>query len=108
MDLIRRSRIFLEGLIEQWTGNLTRFDLFYEECAPTECIYIIPAQRSRLAALLLLISICGGLNQVLRWFSLLIIQMAFYIKKQYRHRREQGKCMFVFERKCEEDDIILS
>ena len=82
-----------EALLEQWNGNLTRFDLFYEECAPKECIYIIQSRRSRLAALLLLISICGGLNQVLRWFALVVFQIIFYLTYLYRHQRGQGKCL---------------
>ena len=80
-----------EALLERWTGDLARFDLFYHECAPTECTYLIQSERSRLAALLLLLSVCGGLNQVLRWFSLLFVQIFVFIRGRYRHRRLRGK-----------------
>lgn len=89
------EELLKEALLEQWTGELTRFDLFYEECAPTECIYLIESQRPQLAAFLLLISICGGLNKVLRWTSWLLLQMIFYVRNRYRHRRDQGKLMLI-------------
>lgn len=81
--------LFEEALLERWTGNLTRFDLFYQECAPKECTYVIRSERSRLVALLLLVSICGGLNKVLRWFSSLFLRMIFFLGNRYLRRRDQ-------------------
>ena len=89
-----------QALLEQWTGDLTRFDLFYEECAPSECTYLIQSQRSRLAALLLLISICGGLNKLLRWFSLIMLRLVFYLRNRYRHQRDRGKMILMFMMRC--------
>lgn len=80
-----------EALLERWTGNLTRFDLLYQECAPIECTHLIQSQWSRLAASLLLTSICSGLNVVLRWSSFLFLRMGFYLIDRYRHQRDQGK-----------------
>lgn len=34
------------ALLERWTGNLTRFGLFYQECALRKCIYLIQSRRS--------------------------------------------------------------
>ena len=45
--------------------NATRFDLFYKQCAPMSCSYTISQRRDLVVILLLLISICGGLNEIL-------------------------------------------
>ena len=81
--------LFEKVLIEQWTGNTTRFDLFYEQCAPRECTYIIKAKRSPLAALLVLLSICSGLNRILRWVTSFTLLLGFFIIDKYRHHYQQ-------------------
>ena len=81
-----------EVLIEKWRGNTTRFDLFYEQCAPRECTYTITAKRSPLAALLVLISISSGLNRILRWISSFSLLLGFLIIDKYRrHYQQQSK-----------------
>ena len=93
-------QLLAEALLEDWDGNLTRFDLFYEQCAPKECNYLIKSERPHLTAFLLLISICGGLNRILRWFTLLLILSIFYVTHSCHHRRRQGKHLLLVHETC--------
>ena len=88
---LRFQDILAEASLEEWTGDLTRFDLFYGECAPKECTYVIQSRRDRVTAFLLLVSICGGLNHLLRWFTLIVFLILSYVRDRHRYRREQGK-----------------
>ena len=47
------------------TRNETHFDLFYNQCAPISCSYTISQRRDLVVVILLLISICGGLKEIL-------------------------------------------
>lgn len=59
-DLI--NELFIENL----TQNDTTFDLFYEQCSPMACSYRIRKRRETIAAVVLLVTVCGGINRGLR------------------------------------------
>lgn len=81
-----------EILIESWIGNRSRFDLFFKQCAPTFCSYTIDDRYSRITALLLLASICGGLNRALRLLVPVLVLIVFNTIDTYRNRLpDQGK-----------------
>ncbi|CAF1355935.1 unnamed protein product [Adineta ricciae] len=61
-DLLRQM------FLETSTTNNTDFKQFYEACAPSSCSYTIKQRRDAFVLLLLFISICGGLNRILRIF----------------------------------------
>ncbi|CAF2752496.1 unnamed protein product [Rotaria sp. Silwood2] len=71
--------------IETWNTNNTRFDLFYEQCAPISCSYTIVEQRGMIIALLLIISILSGLNKLLRLIVPIIINIVFFLRRKWRN-----------------------
>ncbi|CAF3324431.1 unnamed protein product [Rotaria sp. Silwood2] len=80
-----------ELLIETWTNDIFRFDLFYTLCAPLSCSYTIDEKYPLFVALLLLISICGGLNRALRLFLPALINLShFSLEKYYNRNRTKG------------------
>ena len=52
--------------VESAMNESVAFDTFYSECAPLSCSYKMVRRREILVALLLFISVCGGLNRGLR------------------------------------------
>src|SRR5690349_15445324 len=78
----RFGNILLESLLREmlmktWIGNDTRFDQFYNKCAPISCSYTI-VQRRNIIVVLLLISIYSGLTQGRRIFVPLIGKFIFF------------------------------
>ena len=67
------------------------FSLYYCQCAPSSCSYTVVKRRDLLVVLLLLISICGGLNRILR-----ILVHAFgkfiYFLIDWRQNHEADHC----------------
>ena len=67
------------------------FSLYYCQCAPSSCSYTVVKRRDLLVVLLLLISICGGLNRILR-----ILVHAFgkfiYFLIDWRQNHEDDQC----------------
>ncbi|CAF2745892.1 unnamed protein product [Rotaria sp. Silwood2] len=71
-----------------------RYDLFYSECAPISCSYTEYGRRNIVAAVLLLISVCGGLNRGLRLLVPLIGKLILILIKKWRNRNiVDGKCI---------------
>ena len=76
------SKIF----IEEWIVDETHFDRFYVECAPISCSYTVYEYRSILAAILIIIAICGGLNKGLRIMVLFLGKTIFIIIDKWKNR----------------------
>jgi hypothetical protein len=81
-----------EMFIETWIRNDTHFDQFYNECAPISCSYTIIQRRDIIVVLFLLISICGGLKEVLRilvpaFFKLIFFFMDWWKNRDTQHRK---------------------
>ncbi|CAF4517777.1 unnamed protein product [Rotaria sp. Silwood2] len=73
-----------EMLIESWTSDVSRFDLFYSQCQPKSCSYVIDARYPRFVALLILISICGGLNRGFRLPIPMINRVKHFLARVYQ------------------------
>ena len=63
---ISMGELIREMFIEEWINKNASFEHFYAACAPVSCSYTIVQRRSTLVIMLLLISVCSGLNQGLR------------------------------------------
>ena len=93
-----KLEILLDAVfIESWAGNISRFDLFYERCRPRSCSYTVHDQYSPIRALILLISICGGLNKALRLLLPIGVKISCNVISKYRHRhRHQNIGKYIF------------
>ncbi|CAF2844404.1 unnamed protein product [Rotaria sp. Silwood2] len=67
--------------------NETHFDLFYDQCAPATCSYRITKRRNIIVAILLLMSICGGLNRGLQILLPLICKIVFFCIDKWKTRK---------------------
>ncbi|CAF3327622.1 unnamed protein product [Rotaria sp. Silwood2] len=90
------SDLLNEMLLENVTISDQHFDVYYSECAPISCSYTINGVRNITSAVLLFISVCGGLNQGLRivvpWIGMLI----FILIEKWRNRKTaRGKHTFL-------------
>ena len=65
------------------------FSSFYNQCAPSSCSYTVVQRRDLLVVLVLLISICGGLNKLLRILVRLFSKVIFFLVDWWKHRDEQ-------------------
>ena len=65
--------------------NETRFDLFYKQCAPISCSYTTSKRRDLVVILLLLISICGGLNEILHILVHAFGKSTFFLIDWWNH-----------------------
>jgi hypothetical protein len=77
--------------LETWISNDTHFDQFYSQCAPTSCSYTTRQRRDLLVVLLLLISICGGLNRILRILVQGFGQLIFFLIDWWQNRNIQQR-----------------
>ncbi|CAF4185313.1 unnamed protein product [Rotaria sp. Silwood2] len=88
LDLI--NQMFLEASI---ISN-DRYALYYSQCAPLSCSYTIFERRNIIIAILLLVSVCSGLNRGLRLVVPLIGKLILVIFEKWRHRRiVRGECI---------------
>lgn len=89
----RLKDLLHEMLIERWVGNETHFDAFYKACTPLSYSYTIIRRRDIIAILLLIVSICGGLNSGLRIIVPFIGKLFFFCADQWKNRNisDQGK-----------------
>ena len=81
--------LFDETFIEEWTTDLTRYDLFYNQCRPKLCSYTTRSRYPLLIVGLILISIVGGLNRGLHLFVPTTVYLIFFIIKKF-HRDTNG------------------
>jgi hypothetical protein len=86
-DGFQTSSLLRRMLVEKfiYDNDDSRFNVFYRECAPLSCTYRVTQRRDRIVAILLLITVCGGLNQVLRFLVPLIGKRIFYAIKRCQH-----------------------
>jgi len=75
-----------EIFVETWITNNSHFDLFYNQCAPISCSYTIDKRRDIVAAILLLIAICGGLNRGLQLLVPLVVKFVFLSIRKWKRR----------------------
>ncbi len=80
-----------EMFLETWIGNDTYFDQFYSQCAPISCSYTTIGRRNLLVVLLLLISICGGLNRILRILVQGFGKLIFFLIDWWQNRNIQHR-----------------
>lgn len=81
-----------EMFLETWIGNDTHFDLFYNQCVPVSCSYTVTRRRDLFAIFLLLISICGGLNKILRLLVQGFGKFVFFLIDWWKNRNNEN-CM---------------
>jgi hypothetical protein len=93
-------------MIERWTNDNASFERFYAACAPVSCSYTIVGRRSTLVILLLLISVCGGLNQGLRLLVPLVAKIVAWIVDRWRNRNtaQRGQYLSPFHHQHDEHD----
>ena len=77
-----RNAMFVESTVKE----AAIFDTFYSECAPKSCTYKIVRRREVFVALLLLISVCGGLARGLRFLIPLLSKCAFLCLEKWHSR----------------------
>ena len=77
--------------IELPIHNHSSFDLFYNQCAPLSCSYGVDQRRGLIVGLLLLISICGGLNNILRIMIEAFGKLIFFFVDWWKHRDVQHR-----------------
>ncbi|CAF4581726.1 unnamed protein product [Rotaria sp. Silwood1] len=88
LDLINQA--FLETSVI----SDNRYGLYYQQCAPLSCSYTIFKRRSIIVAILLLVSVCSGLNQGLRLVVPLIGKLVLVIIGKWRNRETvRGECI---------------
>ena len=93
-----------EMFIENWTTDLSRFDLFYDRCKPSSCSFTVQSRYTLLAAILILISIMGGVNRALRLLVPPAVNMLFVVRDKF-HQRHRSKLLFLISR---ENIVCLS
>ena len=76
--------MFVESIIKE----SAIFQTFYGECAPRSCSYKMARRREIVVALLLLISVCGGLNRGLRLLIPLLSKCTFLCLEKWRNRND--------------------
>ncbi|CAF4287047.1 unnamed protein product [Rotaria sp. Silwood2] len=74
-----------EMFIETVISNNTRFDLFYEQCAPVACSYQVVRRREIIIAIILLINVYGGLSRGLRLIIPLIGSLIYFFIRKYQN-----------------------
>ncbi|CAF3620192.1 unnamed protein product [Rotaria sp. Silwood1] len=88
LDLINQA--FLETSVI----SDNRYGLYYQQCAPLSCSYTIFKRRTIIVAILLLVSVCSGLNQGLRLVVPLIGKLVLVIIGKWRNRKTvRGECI---------------
>ena len=94
-----------EMFVESTTHEPASFDSLYSECAPKSCSYKIVRRREIFVALVLLISVCGGLSRGLRLLIPLLSKCTFFCLEKWRNRSNAHRqypashyliCIFVF------------
>ena len=83
---ISMSQLLDGMLVESYTNNNSRFDQFYSACAPVTCSYTVARRRDIIVILLLLVSICGGINRGLRILVPLIGTLLFFSVDYWNNR----------------------
>ncbi|CAF1463847.1 unnamed protein product [Rotaria sordida] len=80
--------LLYEMLVETWIHNETYYDKFYRECAPISCSYRIVQRRDIIVVLLLLISVCGGINRGLQIFVPFVGKFIFFCINRWKNRND--------------------
>ena len=83
---ISMGELLGEILIERWTNKNASFEQFYAACAPVSCSYTIVQRRSIVVILLLVISVCSGLNRGLRLLVPLLGKIVVWMHDRWRNR----------------------
>lgn len=80
-------------LLEKTIVNGPYYEIFYRECAPASCSYLVKKRRGVIVASLLIVSVCGGLKRGLElitpWIGSI---MLFFVQRWRRYRTAQGNC----------------
>ena len=84
------STLIQEMFLESWISNATYFSEFYHRCAPSSCSYTDGRRRGFIPAFLLLVSVCGGLNRVLRLIVPAVGQLTFFFI-DWRKKRQTSQ-----------------
>ena len=77
--------------IEPPTHQKALFDLYYDQCAPSSCSYTVVKRRDLLVALLLLISICGGWNRILRILVKAFGKLFYFLIDWWKNREGHNR-----------------
>ncbi|CAF2682613.1 unnamed protein product [Rotaria sp. Silwood2] len=72
--------------IEESFISNQRYDLFFEQCVPISCSYTMVRRRNILFAILLLVSVCSGLNRGLRLSVPLISKSVLLCRRKWKNR----------------------
>ena len=83
---IELGELLRKMLLERWISDGADFAKFYDRCAPLACSYTVTKRRDIAIALLLLISICGGLNRGLRIIVPFVGRLAFFSVERWNNR----------------------
>ena len=83
---INMGELLSEILIERWINKNASFEHFYAACAPLSCSYTIVQRRSIVVILLLVISVCSGLNRDLRLLIPLLGKIVVWTHERWKHR----------------------
>ena len=83
---INLGQLLREMLLERWISDGADFGIYYKTCAPVACSYTVTRRRDIFVALLLLVSICGGLNQGLRILVPFVGRLAFVCVDRWTNR----------------------
>ncbi|CAF1506958.1 unnamed protein product, partial [Adineta steineri] len=68
--------IFNELMIEEWNFSPS-YSIYYQKCKPSFCSYSHEKKPSIVYTIIIIISLIGGINVILRLFSPLIIKILF-------------------------------
>ncbi|CAF1594008.1 unnamed protein product, partial [Adineta steineri] len=68
--------IFNELMIEEWNFSPS-YSIYYQKCKPSFCSYTHEKKPSIVYTIIIIISLIGGINVILRLFSPLIIKIIF-------------------------------
>ncbi|CAF4003971.1 unnamed protein product, partial [Adineta steineri] len=68
--------IFNELMIEEWNFS-SSYSIYYQKCKPSFCSYTHEKKPSIVYTIIIIISLIGGINVILRLFSPLIIKIIF-------------------------------
>ncbi|CAF1270325.1 unnamed protein product [Adineta ricciae] len=83
---IEITKLVDEMFIERIINENDQFDLFYEQCAPIACSYKIIKRRDITVAILLLITVCSGINQGLRLVIPLMGKFILFLIRRQTNR----------------------
>ncbi|CAF0758693.1 unnamed protein product [Adineta ricciae] len=82
----RIENIVNDIMIEDWNFSHS-FDKFYHECKPMSCTFTYEKKTNVFYIVTVLVSLIGGINIILRWFSLIIITIVLKVIVAFKYKR---------------------